>query len=117
MARVNNLALSFFHPPEKLNVWQWAERYRFLAKGVSAKSLEGSTRYRTAYAPHQKLPQESFTHPDVQMTVLVMASQIGGKTEMFNNCVGYHMHHAPRNSIVMYPTEDAAKKYSKKKLL
>lgn len=115
MARVNNLALSFFRPPERLNIWQWAERHRFLAKGVSAKSLEGPTRYSTAYAPHQRACQEAFTDPDVQITCLVQASQIGGKTEMFNNCLGYHMEHSPRNSIVMYPTEDGAKKFSKKK--
>lgn len=115
MARLNNLALGFFRPPEQLNIWQWAERYRFLAKGVSAKSLEGPARYSTSYAPHQRACQESFTDPEVQMTALVQASQIGGKTEMFNNCLGYHMHHSPRNCIVMYPTEDGAKKFSKKK--
>ena len=115
MARLNNLALSFFRPAEKLNIWQWAERHRYLAKGVSAKSLEGPTRYATEYAPHQRAPQEAFTHPDVQLTVLVMASQIGGKTEMFNNCLGYHMHNSPRNCIIMYPTEDGAAKYSRKK--
>ncbi len=115
MARLNNLALTFFRPPENLNVWQWAERYRFLAKGVSAKSLEGPTRYSTSYAPHQRACQEDFTDPAVQITVLVQASQIGGKTEMFTNCLGYHMHHAPRNCIVMYPTADGAAKFSKSK--
>jgi phage terminase large subunit GpA-like protein len=115
MARLTNLALSFFRPPENLNIWQWAERYRFLAKGVSAKSLQGPTPYSTSYAPHQRACQESFTDPQVQITALVQASQIGGKTEMFNNCLGYHMHHSPRNAIVMYPTEDGAKKFSKKK--
>lgn len=115
MARLNNGALRLFRPPEKLNVWQWAEKYRFLAKGVSARSLEGPVLYSTADAPHQRKPQESFTDPETQMTVLVMASQIGGKTEMFNNAVGYHMDHTPRSAVIMYPQLDAAQKYSKKK--
>lgn len=115
MARVNNLALSFFRPPEKLNIWQWGEKYRYLAKGVSAKSLEGPILYTTADAPHQRAPQEAFTDPAVQMTVLVMASQVGGKTEMLNNCLGFHMHHSPRNCFMLRPTEKSAEKYSKKK--
>lgn len=117
MAAVNNRALSFFRPPEKLNVWQWAERHRYLAKGVSDKSKDGAARYSTAEAPHQRGPQEAFTDPEVQITVLCMASQVGGKTEMMNNCLGYHMHHSPRNCIMLRPTQDSAEKYSKKKFM
>lgn len=102
-------------PKPRLNVWQWAERYRQVARGVSAKTLEGSRLYRTADAPHQREPQETPTDPRVQATILVMASQVGGKTEIFNNVLGYHMHWQPRSSVVMYPQLDAAEKYSKKK--
>lgn len=102
-------------PKEKLNVWQWAEKYRYVAKGVSAKTLEGPRLYNSADAPHQRKPQESFTDPSTQVTVLIMASQIGGKTEIFNNVLGYHMDHEPRSAVVMYPQLDAAEKYSKKK--
>ncbi len=102
-------------PKERLNIWQWAERRRYLAKGVSAKTLEGPKLYSTADAPHQRKPQEAPTDPRVQVTVLVMASQVAGKTEIFNNVIGYHMDHAPRSMVVMYPTLQAAEKYSKKK--
>ena len=102
-------------PKPRLNIWQWAEANRYLAQGVSAKSLEGPERYSTAYAPHQREVQESVTDAAVQVTVMVMASQIAGKTEMFNNILGYHMDQAPRSCIVMYPQLDAAEKYSKKK--
>jgi phage terminase large subunit GpA-like protein len=109
-------AAALWHPKERLNIWQWAERKRYLAKGVSAKSLEGLVLYSTAVAPHQRKPQESVTDPKVQLTVLIMASQLAGKTEMINNVVGYHMEHRPRNMVIMYPQLDAAAKYSKKKL-
>lgn len=102
-------------PPEKLNVWQWAEKFRHIARGVSAKTLDGPKLYRSADAPHQRKPQESVTDPTVQVTVLVMASQIGGKTEIFNNVSGYHIHHRPRSQVIMYPTLEATEKYSKKK--
>lgn len=104
-----------FEPRPRLNVWQHAERYRYVAKGVSAKTLEGPKLYSSADAPHQKKPQESATDSQVQVTVLIMASQIGGKTEIFNNVLSYHMHWEPRSSVVMYPQLDAAEKYSKKK--
>lgn len=102
-------------PKPNWNVWQWAEHKRWVGKGVSAKTQEGAKLYSTADAPHQRAPQESVTDPAVQITVLVMASQIGGKTEICNNVIGYHMDHAPRNCVIMYPTIDSAEKYSKRK--
>jgi phage terminase large subunit GpA-like protein len=103
-------------PRPRLNIHQWANEYRFLAKGVSAKSKFGDTKYSTSYAPHQIKPQESCTDPTVQVTVLDMASQVGGKTEILLNVIGYHMHWQPTNIVVMYPTIDSAEKFSKKKL-
>jgi phage terminase large subunit GpA-like protein len=102
-------------PKPRMNIWQWAEACRYLAKGTSAKALEANERYRSSDAPHQKKPQESCTDPKVQASIWVMASQIGGKTEMFNNVLGYHMDYAPRNCVVMYPQLDSAEKFSKKK--
>jgi phage terminase large subunit GpA-like protein len=104
-------------PPPRLNIWQWADAHRYLAKGISARSLRASVPYRTQDAPHQKAAQESMTDPAVQVTVLIMASQIGGKTEMINNAIGYHMHWKPTNAVVMYPTIESAEKYSKQKLM
>jgi phage terminase large subunit GpA-like protein len=86
-----------------------------VAKGVSAKTLEGPRLYSSADAPHQRKMQEAPTDPSVQVTVYIGASQVMGKTEMFNNILGYHMDWEPRSSIVMYPQLDAAEKYSKKK--
>jgi len=100
---------------DRLTVWQWAERYRFLARGVSARSSHGDVPYRTLDAPHQKEPQESFTDPAVQVTVLVMASQIGGKTEMVNNALGFTMHWLRTGACVMYPIVESAERYSKRK--
>jgi phage terminase large subunit GpA-like protein len=104
-----------FEPKERLNIWEWAERRRYVAKGVSAKTLEGPRLYSTADAPHQKKIQEAPTDPEVHTTVLIGASQVMGKTEMFNNVLGYHMDWEPRSSVVMYPQIDSAEKYSKKK--
>jgi phage terminase large subunit GpA-like protein len=102
-------------PKPRLNIWQWAEKYRYVAKGVSAKTLECPRLYSTADAPHQKKMLESPTDPTVQTTIYVGASQVMGKTEVFNCILGYHMDWEPRSAVVMYPQLDSAEKYSKKK--
>lgn len=103
-------------PKPRLNIWQWADANRYLAKGVSEKSQHGKVLYSSADAPHQRGVQESFTDPTVQTTVFIGASQIAGKTEIMNNVIGYHMEHKPTNMVVMYPTIESAEKFSKKKL-
>lgn len=107
---------SLLKPKPRLNIWQWADANRYLAKGVSEKSQHGKTLYRSADAPHQRGVQESFTDPTVQATVFIGASQIAGKTEIMNNVIGFHMEHKPTNMVVMYPTIESAEKFSKKKL-
>lgn len=103
-------------PKERLNIWQWADRYRFLGKGVSAKSEHGRARYNSADAPHQREVQESFTDPEVRLTVVVGASQLFGKTEIINNVSLYHIEHVPRSQVIMYATIETAEKFSKNKL-
>lgn len=95
-------------PPPDLKVWEWAEKYRRLGKGVTA--IPG--KYRTDATPYQKEPQESFTAPDVQTTVLLWASRLG-KTEMMNNLEGFTIDVNPRGILVVYPTLDSAMKWSK----
>lgn len=40
-----------------------------------------------------------------------------GKTEIFNNVLGYFMDYEPRSSVVMYPIIESSEKYSKKKFM
>lgn len=107
---------SLLKPKPRLNIWQYADTYRYLAKGVSEKSSHGRALYKSCDAPHQRGIQESFTDPAVQITVVIGASQIMGKTEVMNNVIAYHMDHKPTNIVVMYPTIESAEKFSKKKL-
>ena len=115
--RVLDRLCRVFTPRPPMNIWQWADEYRQLGKGISAKSRHGAARYSTKDAPHQRGIMEAFTDPAVQTTVMIGASQVCGKTEMFNNVIGYHMEYKPTNVIVMYPTIDSAEKYSKKKFM
>ena len=106
---VNDVLLPCYRPlVSGLNVWQWAEMRRRLSKEVSA--VTGS--YRVATAPFQREPQEAFTSEEVQTTVLRWGKRLG-KTEMINNLHGSIIEQNPRNILVVYPTLDSAKKWSK----
>jgi phage terminase large subunit GpA-like protein len=69
-------------------------------------------KYSLALSPFQREPQESFTSPLVQTTVLYWAKRLG-KTEMINNLHGSVIHQNPRNILVVYPTIDSSKKWSR----
>ena len=93
---------------KSLSVWEWAEARRRLGKSVTARP--GA--YRVSSCPYQRKPQESFDDPNVRVTVLYWASRLG-KTEIVNNLEGREIEQNPRNILVVYPTLDGAKKWSK----
>ncbi len=96
------------NPPAILKVWQWGELRRRMGKNVTAKP----GRYSVDFTPYQREPQEAFTDPEVQTTVLYWAKRLG-KTEMINNLHGWVIELSSRNILVVYPTLDSAKKWSK----
>lgn len=98
----------FLRIPEKKPVWKWAEERRTLPPGVTAKSGP----YRIKHTPFMQEPQESFFDPEVQTTVLCMASRVG-KTESEMNLTGYTIDHDPCHILWVYPTVDSAKKWKK----
>jgi phage terminase large subunit GpA-like protein len=101
-----SLKLAEIQPVPK--IWEWAEKRRRMGKNVTAKP----GRYSVATAPYQREPQEALTDPEVQTTVLYWAKRLG-KTEIINNLHGWVIEHTPRNILVVYPTLDSAKKWSK----
>jgi phage terminase large subunit GpA-like protein len=97
-----------FHQPDPLSVWEWAEKRRRMPKGITARPGP----YSIAGTPFMREVQEAFFAPDVQTTVLCMASRTG-KTETEMNLTGYTIDHDPCNILWVYPTLDSAKKWSK----
>lgn len=94
--------------PASLKIWQWGERNRRMGKNVTAKP----GRYSVDNFPYQREPQEAFTDPEVQTTVLYWGKRLG-KTEMINNLHGWVIETLQLNILVVYPTLDSAKKWSK----
>lgn len=59
---------------------------------------------------------DAISDPEVEEVVLIMASQTG-KTEIFNNAVGYYIHQDPSPMMMVQPTKEMAEAWSKDRLV
>lgn len=101
-----------FLPTPDVTVSEWADRFRMLSP--KASSEHGP--WRTARTPYLREPMDAFSvNSGVQEIVLVFASQTG-KSEACNNCLGYALDVAPGPALMVQPTLDLAKRYSKMRL-
>jgi phage terminase large subunit GpA-like protein len=95
--------------PPSLTVAEWADEYRCLSSESSAK--QGKWRS----LPWQIKPMEDVTDPDVRAIVLMWASQVGGKTEVINNAIGYFIDSDPSPILMLQPTVEMAESWSKER--
>lgn len=93
-------------PPPKLTLSEWAERYYYL----SAENAAQPGRWHTL--PYQKGIMDAITDPGVAQ-ISVMKSARVGYTLMITGAIGYYIHQAPAPILVVQPTVDDAKGYSK----
>lgn len=96
-------------PLKRESVLAWAEANRRLTQGVSA--IEGPFRA----LPYQRFLLEAIGDRRYSEHNWVLAAQTC-KTESLNCVIGYFMAQEPAGIMVVYPTLDRAKDYSKKKL-
>lgn len=101
-------SLSYFKPPERLTVSEWADKKRRLSAEASAEV----GRWRTSRTPYMKEPMDCFSDPRVQHIVIVASSQVG-KSETINNMIGYIIDQDPGSILFIHPTTIDAKDYSK----
>jgi phage terminase large subunit GpA-like protein len=97
------------NPPRKESILSWAQRERRLTQGVSA--IAG----KFVALPYQRFLLEAVSDTRYAEHVWMIASQLV-KTESINSVIGYFMDVEPCGIMVVYPTLDRAKDYSKKKL-
>lgn len=100
---------SALKPDPILTVSEWADEHRILSKKASSEAGRWSTE-RTPYL-REIMNCLSIFHP-AKKVVFKKASQTGG-TEAGNNWIGYIIDHAPGPIMLVQPTVDTAKKYSK----
>lgn len=98
-----------WRPPPRLTLSEWADRHFYL----SAESAATPGRWSTL--PYQRAILDAITDPRVTH-VSVMKSARVGYTKCVNAAIGFHMHHDPCPILVVQPTIDDAKGYSKEEI-
>jgi phage terminase large subunit GpA-like protein len=98
-------------PAGAITVSDWADANRILSPEASAEP----GRWRTARVPYARMWMDIFNDPYVHTIVLKTSSQVA-KSETLNNVAGYLIDHDPCPILMIQPTIDRMKDYSKKRI-
>jgi phage terminase large subunit GpA-like protein len=98
-------------PSPTISLVEWADTYRFL----SPESSSQPGRFNTSTIEAAREPMMAVTDPSVKKISIMACTQLF-KTELINNIVGYFIHQDPSPIIVMQPTVNLAKTWSKDRL-
>lgn len=98
-------------PPENMGVAEWANTNRYLSPESSAEP----GKWDTNKTPYLYGMFEAFDNPVVEEITIMSSAQVG-KSEFINNVVGKHIDQDPCPILLVQPTDDAVKKYSKERI-
>lgn len=104
-------SLEVLKPPERLTVSQWSDKHRVLDSKTSAEP----GKWRTARTPYLHGIMDSFNDPEIEETIFVKPTQVGG-TESLNNIFGYIVDQDQGPTLIVYPTLDLAEFTSKNRV-
>lgn len=109
---VGALLVEYLAPPPRMTVTEWAESRRVL----SAKDSSEPGPYRASRTPYAREPQDALSaHSSVEEVVLMWGAQTS-KTTIGGNWLGYLIDLQPGPVMVVQPTIDTAKRYSRQRL-
>ena len=101
-----------FAPRSALSLSTWADRNRVL----SGKAASEPGHWRTERTPYLREIMDCLSvESDVEEVVLWAGTQLG-KSETCNNWIGYIIDHNPGPVMLVQPTLDLAKRYSKQRI-
>jgi len=95
-------------PPPKETPSQWAERVRIIKRGSTRKGPWRTDAY-------QREIQDAIADPRVREVVCIKSTQLGW-SEMLNNIIGWSIDLRPMPIMLVQPSLDDAKGYSKKRI-
>lgn len=98
--------------PPSMTVSAWADAFRRL----SSKSSAEPGPWRTDRAPYMRAPMDDLSSESTVEEVIIMAAAQTGKTEAGNNWIGYTIDINPGPGMMVQPTLDMAKRYSKQRI-
>ncbi|HMV67574.1 MAG TPA: phage terminase large subunit family protein [Myxococcota bacterium] len=109
---VSSLFRAYLRPRESLTVDAWADRCRVLAGETSAEPGP----WRTDRTPYLRQIMEDLSDDaQYEEVVLQFGTQLG-KSESGLNWIGYCIDHDPGPMMLILPTVDIAKRFSKQRL-
>jgi phage terminase large subunit GpA-like protein len=100
-----------FQPPKKLLVSEWSDDYRFLTSESSAEP----GKWRTSRAPYQKEIMDCIIDRNIETVVFMKSAQVGA-TELLLNVLGYYISQDPCPVLVLQPTIEMGRSFSKDRL-
>lgn len=89
----------------------WANQYRWLAKGTSAKP----GKYNGDYTPWVKGMLDALDDPEIREVVCVKSSQVAWTDGVWNNYLGRLIHLDPCGILMLMPKETSIDKYLRTK--
>ena len=111
-ALVSAMFAEFMRPPADLTVSQWADRNRML----SGKASSEPGPWRTDRTPYlRQIMDDLSARSTVQEVVVMFAAQLG-KSETGNNWLGYIIDNEPGPVMIVQPTTDMAKRFSRQRI-
>lgn len=99
-------------PEPELTVSQWADLNRVLTSRSSSKTGP----WKTSRFPFIREIMDELSASSPTERLVVEAGRQVAKTESGLNWIGYVIHHAPGPMLIVEPTVDMAKKFSKQRL-
>jgi phage terminase large subunit GpA-like protein len=102
-------AMKAWKPPQRLSLSEWADEFYVL----SPESAAEPGKWRTL--PYQRGPMDAITDPAVTQVSIMKSARIG-YTLMVTAAIGYHIHQDPASILMVQPTVDDAKNFSKESI-
>jgi len=109
---VRGVLAEFLAPPPLTTVTEWAERNRVL----SAKDSSEPGPYRAARTPYAREPMDCLSQTSAVEEVVLMWGAQTSKTTIGSNWLGYLVDTNPGPVMIVQPTIDMAKRYSRQRL-
>jgi phage terminase large subunit GpA-like protein len=103
----------FLAPPPLISVTEWAERHRIL----SGKDSSEPGPYRVGRTPYAREPMDCLSQNTTCEEVVLMWGAQTSKTTVGSNWLGYLVDTNPGPVMIVQPTIDMAKRYSRQRLV
>lgn len=111
-ALIRGVLREFLAPPPILTVTEWAERFRVL----SAKDSSEPGPYRADRTPYAREPMDCLSQTSTVEEVVLQWGAQTSKTTVGSNWLGYLVDTNPGPVMIVQPTIDLAKRYSRQRL-